>query len=1085
MRQQYFLLAALLIFLTSKHLCAQEVLFFENFNSCALPAGWQVKAAGNQNPVWYVGISTNSDAPGQSIDGSCFLFIDDDATGDGTPPFVIDFVSPPFDASRHSTVLLTCDLHYRDWNEAKENFQVLVTDGNTETLLATFDSTRTKGEGIQNHFDFRYDLSLVTQSPNARLIFRYDDGGGFAWWAGVDNIAITGSGSGKNVLTETFNTCQKPSGWTTEILSGEQDWTFGKIDTASVAYDDGASMDGSCFAFFDDDILGESAPYSTVRLATPWFDGTDFARYTLNFDVILRYKKDKLAAIIEYSNGESFIVQESNGQVGGPQFPQYIHAEIDLSDHRDKQMRVVFEYTDGNDWGWWAGLDNVKITGEGSINDKCTTAATLSTGATCVPGNNLIAIFDGPPATCTAARAEAALWYKWTADFSGTARFESGAKFNDVVNIFTGGCQTLQNTACNNRDEHGFTGETTYFSVQNGTEYLIRVSGQSGGFGIPRGDLCAHIQSVTDLPAAPLNDHCATAAALTVGQPCLSGNNHNAATSPTLPSLNERARADVWYTFTAPTVAAGEKLVVENATSFSDILTVYRGSCAALEEVAGNHHGGSLELPALTAGETYYLQVAGNFATIEGRFCVEVNKLPNDLPPNDLCANALSIPVGGSQCTEGSNANATFSGKIPPCAVQVDRDIWFKFTAPTSGSVLLNTGADFEHTAAVWQGGCTDLAPVFCVKNPLRCAGYVLVGNLLPNETYLLQIAAWSQADNSGTGAVCVKILPGNAAPDFQSLSLNVKEVCNGIGTAKLLVSAVGGIPPLSFVGAQDGQTLASGTAYLTVVTDATGCEQTYLGTVKECLENSCTLIASLTQQQPKCFGSADGSLTANVAGGTDPLQFKWSNGSTEAIATGLAAGIYTLTVTDAKGCDFVESATLVAPAAIVAAATALQNPTQGQSDGSIFVDVAGGDGNYTFAWLLSGQPFSVSEDLTNAPAGNYTLVVTDGKGCTASVPFVLTATSSTGSPSATLFAEVFPNPARERATLAVALPAAQTLYLSLSDATGRALQAWTVDGVTEQNIPLDVRSLPAGTYQLRILAGNGEQMAKSVVVER
>jgi hypothetical protein len=309
--------------------------------------------------------------------------------------------------------------------------------------------------------------------------------------------------------------------------------------------------------------------------------------------------------------------------------------------------------------------------------------------------------------------------------------------------------------------------------------------------------------------------------------------------------------------------------------------------------------------------------------------------------------------------------------------------------------------------------------------------------------------------------------------------------VCNGVGSAKLLVSAAGGVQPLSFVGAQDGQTLASGTAYLTVVTDSKGCEQTHLGTVKECLENSCTLIASLTPQPPKCFGSADGSLTANVAGGTDPMQFKWSNGSTAATATGLAAGTYTVTVIDAKGCDFVESATLVAPSAIVAAATDLKNPTQGQSDGSILVDVAGGDGNYTFAWLLGGQPFSASEDLTNAPAGSYELVVSDGKGCTAKFPFVLTATSSTGSPSAALFAEVFPNPARERATLAVALPAAQTLYLSLSDATGRALQAWTLDGVTEQNISLDLRSLSSGTYQLRILTGNGEQAAKAVVVER
>lgn len=1086
MRQPYFLLAAFIL-LTSTGLCAQDILLFENFNACALPAGWQVKATGNQNPAWSVGISTNDDALGQSIDGSCFLLIDDDATGDNTPAYVIDFVSPAFDASQHSTVMLACDIHYRDWNEAQEKFQVLVTDGTTETLIATFDGQRTNGEGIQNHFDYRYDLSLVTKSPNARLIFRYDDGNSFAWWAGVDNLIVVGSGKGDNVIAETFNTCQKPDGWTTEILTGDQGWTFGKVDTTSAAHNGGNSMDGSCFVFFDDDALGELAPYSTARIATPWFDGTDHSRYTLDCDAILRHETgDKLAVIVEFADGQSFLISESAGDVGSqedPQFPNFLHIQLDLSTHRDQQMRVVFQYTDGNTWGWWAGLDNVKITGEGSINDKCTLADPLSTGAACVPGSNLVAVFNGPPATC-ADRAEGGLWYKWTADFSGTARFESGAKFNDVVNVFTGGCQALQNAACNNRDEHGFGSEATYFSVQNGTNYWLRVSGQTGGFGIPRGDLCVKIESVPGPPPAPTNDHCAAAAPLTVGQPCTIGNNRNAATSPTLPSLNERARADVWYTFVAPAIAAGEKLVVENASSFSDILTVYRGGCAALEEVAGNHHGGSLDLHGLTAGETYFLQIAGNFATVEGRFCVEINKVPNDLPTNDNCANALPVAIGG-QCAAGSNANATFSGKTPPCIVQADRDIWFKFVAPATGSVLLNTGADFEHTAAIWQGDCTDLAPVFCVKNPLRCAGYVFVGNLNPSQTYLLQIASWSQATNSSTGQVCVKILSGSAVPDFQPLSLTINEVCNGIGTAKLLVSTNGGVPPLTFEGAENGQTLNSGTAYLTVVTDATGCEQVHLGTVKECSENSCTLAASLSPQQPKCFGAADGSLTTNIVGGTDPFQYKWSNGSAEATATGLTAGTYTVTVTDSKGCDFSSSATLISPAAIVAAATSLQNPNQGQSNGSIFVDVAGGDGNYAFAWLLNGSPFSASEDLTNAPAGSYELVVTDGNNCKATFPFVLTAISGTGDPKAVLFAEVFPNPASDKATLAVALPTAQALYLSLLDANGRALQAWTVHQVTEQNIPLDVRALPAGTYQLRILTGNGEQAVKAVVVER
>jgi len=93
-----------------------------------------------------------------------------------------------------------------------------------------------------------------------------------------------------------------------------------------------------------------------------------------------------------------------------------------------------------------------------------------------------------------------------------------------------------------------------------------------------------------------------------------------------------------------------------------------------------------------------------------------------------------------------------------------------------------------------------------------------------------------------------------------------------------------------------------------------------------------------------------------------------------------------------------------------------------------------------------------------------------------------LTETVGNQDVSSEFFTEVFPNPAQEKAWLAVAFPKAQTLYLSLSDASGRALKTWTVHDVTEQNIPLDLKQLPAGTYQLRIFTGK-ETIVEQVVV--
>lgn len=1083
MRLCTLLFALLLSVFCTAGLYAQTVLFAEDFHDCTLPEGWNVVKNGNQNPVWYVGNAVqNDDNNGQSMNGSCFLFIDDDATGDNTPAYNLDFVSPPFDASQHATVALKVDIHYRDWYEAGEFFAVLVTDGVTETEISRFDNNRQTGDSLGDYITLKYDLSLVTHSPAARLIFRYDDAGGFNWWAGVDNIQVIGTGQGTNVVAETFNACELPAGWESEIVTGNAGWRFGLIDTFSGAYDGGTSMDGSCFAYFDDDVLGENAPFSSVRLSTPWFTGTDFAKFTLDFDVILRYYKEKIAVYVQHGDGQEYLVVESMEDVGGPYFSDYQHVTLDLSPYRSRQMRVVFEYGDGQEWGWWAGLDNVKITGEGQANDLCSQAKTLFTGDNCQPGNNRTAVFDGPVTACTD-QGVGGLWYKWTSDFSGIANVTTQAKFNDVVNVFTGGCLTPQLLLCDDRDEHGFTGEISYFNVQVGTEYFLRVSGRGAGFGTPRGDLCIAVHQAPAFPTLPANDDCANAINLTVNSACVAGSNTNGTMSSTQPLLNGLARADVWYKFTAPTLATNEQLAIETNATFSDIITVYRGGCAALTEVAGNHHGVRLDLTALTAGETYFVQIAGNFATVEGTLCPQILKKTANAPSNDLCAEATSVPVG-APCTAGSNLDATYSGWKPNCVVSIDQDIWFKFIAPNSGAVRINSGADFEHVLAVWQGNCTNLTQIYCAENPLRCDGYLLVGGLTAGQIYYVQIAASrTVAGGLATGNVCLKILDANVPPDFEPLSLQVQENCTGVGIAQLLVTTNGGVAPLMLQGSMDGQALYSGNIYLVVATDAIGCTQSVVGVVDACNAGDCVLNATLTPVSPVCYGAANGSLTVNTMGGIAPYQYQWSDHSTESALNNISAGIYAVTVTDALGCEAIISQTLSNPPAIEALNITITQPSAGQNNGSIYLDIQGGNGPYAYNWTLNGTFFTASEDLFLAPAGNYQLRITDSNGCTASLEYALTTVGAT-TLDKDVFAEVFPNPARDKATLAVAFSRPQSLLLSLTDAAGRVLRAWQVDKVTEQNIPLEIKDLPNGVYRLRILVG-GELIVRGVTVAR
>jgi len=1079
----YTLLICLLAF-SFPNLRAQTILYAEDFNQCLLPPGWEVNISGNPTPTWSVGFSTNSNAPGQSIDSTCCLIIDDDAEGDNTPAYIIDFVSPAFNATTFPTVLLEMDVHYRDWGQAQEHFDVLVTDGTNEYLLARYDETRTNGALLSDHFNFSYDLSLLNPQGDFRIILRYDDAAGYAWWAAVDNIRVTGSGTATNVVIETFNNCGKPSGWETEILSGNENWRFGLIDTASQAYSNGTSMDGTCFAYFDDDLVGSTAPYSTVRLYSPWFDGSQFARFTLDFDLILRVYSEQVSVFVQHANNDEFLVNSFAEDIGGPYFPNYEHQTLDLSPYRNTQMRVAIEFSDGNDWGWWAGVDNIKIAGEGAANDLCTNALPLLTGDDCKEGQNTNAILDGPPAAC-GDRSVGGLWYRYQPDASGWVNIQTHAGFNDIVEVFTGTCATPQPVACSNRDEHGFAGDNLYLNAHNGTEYLIRVSGNEGRFGLPRGNLCIEVDASGPPPTAPVHDECLGALPLQINQPCTPSTNRNASTSTYQPSLNELARADVWFTFPAPApLQPGEQLQVRSQADFSDIITLYSGSCNSLTEVAGNHLGGSLELPELMPGATYWIQIAGNFATVEGNFCPQILKTIQDAPANDDCFSALQLTIDGG-CVEGNNTASQFSGWTPSCVPTVARDVWFSFTAPASGGIRVNSGADFEHLLGVWQGlDCNNLQIMGCNTNPLRCNGYWSISNLTPGQTYFLQLAVTSQHVN---GSYCLSILDINSAPTFEPLALQVAALCTGSGTALLQANISGGTAPLTLSGDPLGIDLPGDTPFLVIVQDANGCEQSVSGIVDACDQSNCALGAMLVGTVPDCPGTPTGSITVNTQGGIEPYSFLWSNGSTESALYNVPAGAYSVSISDAQNCATTANITVGDPLPLSIVAENIMNPTQGQSNGAVTVSVVGGTGNYTFTWYLNQQVFqSGAQNLVSAPAGDYELLVTDEKGCTSLFPVTLTGSVSTGNPGAPDFsAYLAPNPAYNQSRLFLNLSEYLPAYVSISDALGRQIMVFEAPSAMQHSIILPVADLPGGVYLVTILAGDQLQKRMQLVVAR
>ena len=106
---------------------------------------------------------------------------------------------------------------------------------------------------------------------------------------------------------------------------------------------------------------------------------------------------------------------------------------------------------------------------------------------------------------------------------------------------------------------------------------------------------------------------------------------------------------------------------------------------------------------------------------------------------------------------------------------------------------------------------------------------------------------------------------------------------------------------------------LAAGN-YTVTVTDANGCTETQGLTVLEPI----VLSSTVSSMNALCNGSSDGSATVSSAGGTAPYTYLWDDGQTTAMAGSLAAGNYTVTVTDANGCTENQSVTVLEPTPIL-----------------------------------------------------------------------------------------------------------------------------------------------------------------------
>jgi PKD repeat protein len=254
----------------------------------------------------------------------------------------------------------------------------------------------------------------------------------------------------------------------------------------------------------------------------------------------------------------------------------------------------------------------------------------------------------------------------------------------------------------------------------------------------------------------------------------------------------------------------------------------------------------------------------------------------------------------------------------------------------------------------------------------------------LPSFTYTVTVK-----DLKGCTATTIATISQPAALSVNTISLtNVS--CKGGSNGSVTANPLGGTAPYTYIWTPGNTT----NAILSNVSVGT-----YTVTVND--KNNCTAQKSVTITEPtllqvnstitnvSCPSGNNGMIKATPSGGTGPYTYLWLPiNKTTATVSGLTAGTYSLTVTDAKGCKNTTTHTIIQPQPIVIAFIVKNVSCFNGSDATVTTSVAGGTAPYTYSWSIGSIK---TANLTGLKIGTYTLTVTDTAGCKASKAVTIT----------------------------------------------------------------------------------------------
>jgi hypothetical protein len=219
---------------------------------------------------------------------------------------------------------------------------------------------------------------------------------------------------------------------------------------------------------------------------------------------------------------------------------------------------------------------------------------------------------------------------------------------------------------------------------------------------------------------------------------------------------------------------------------------------------------------------------------------------------------------------------------------------------------------------------------------------------------------------------------------------------CNGGSNGAASVSPAGGIAPYTYSWSPSGGTgsIATGLtagSYTVTVTDNIGCQGTRNYTITQPpVLNGSTVVTNVA-----CNGGTNGAINLTPSGGTPGYTFDWGGGVTTEDRTALAAGTYSVTITDANSCTKTVSGINVTQATAISVTVASQTNIScfGGANGAASINTpTGGTAGYSYNWTPGNPSGDGTVSVTGLTATTWTCTVTDANGCTAAKAFTITA---------------------------------------------------------------------------------------------